>query len=100
VTPHSRSADRHLRVLENPLRGGAAERLGVTERDVSPTELHLGQRHEMEHTDDPSVARQIALDHLAEDPRYYSELIRLKSTTKGPRRRIMNAADILRGLRR
>jgi hypothetical protein len=28
----------------------------------------------MEHTDDPDVAEQIALDHLAEDPHYYSRL--------------------------
>lgn len=31
---------------------------------------------ELEHTDDSSVAREIALDHLAEDPYYYTKLKR------------------------
>lgn len=39
---------------------------------VDPVELEMGIETEMEHTDDPAVAEQIALDHLAEDPRYYT----------------------------
>ncbi len=37
-------------------------------------ELSMGIAEEMEHTGNPGVAREIALDHLAEDPRYYSKL--------------------------
>ncbi len=37
-------------------------------------ELDLGITEEMEHTDDVAVAEQIALDHLVEDPHYYSKL--------------------------
>jgi hypothetical protein len=33
--------------------------------------LAIGTQIELEHTKDPSVAREIAMDHLAEDPDYY-----------------------------
>lgn len=42
--------------------------------DVDPDQLKLGIKTEMEHTSDPKVAEEIALDHLAEDPHYYSKL--------------------------
>jgi len=41
---------------------------------VDPKELKMGIKAEMEHTDDPKEAEVIALQHLAEDPRYYSKL--------------------------
>lgn len=37
-------------------------------------ELETGISVEMEHTDDPDEAKRIALDHLAEDPEYYTKL--------------------------
>ncbi len=37
-------------------------------------QLLKGINVELEHTTDESVAREIALDHLGEDPRYYSKL--------------------------
>jgi len=36
--------------------------------------LRAGTDVEMEHTTDPKVAQQIAMDHLAEDPEYYRKL--------------------------
>jgi hypothetical protein len=45
-----------------------------TEDKVDAGELEKGIKVEMEHTNDPKVAKQIALDHLAEDPKYYSHL--------------------------
>ena len=44
------------------------------EKDVDPKELKMGVEAEMEHTDDPSKAKIIALQHLAEDPKYYTKL--------------------------
>ena len=38
------------------------------------TQLELGTRVEMEHTDDPREAVEIALDHLMELPDNYSRL--------------------------
>jgi nicotinamide-nucleotide adenylyltransferase len=37
-------------------------------------ELQMGINVEMEHTSDKSVAEKIALDHLYEDPKYYTKL--------------------------
>lgn len=38
------------------------------------SELNDGIKTELEHTDDPAIARAIALDHLYEDPEYYTKL--------------------------
>jgi hypothetical protein len=53
---------------------GVARRSGFREEDADPEELTLGIKEEMEHTGDLSVAKEIALDHLSEDPRYYTKL--------------------------
>lgn len=37
-------------------------------------ELEMGMKVETEHTDDNDKAKEIALDHLWEDPKYYSKL--------------------------
>jgi hypothetical protein len=44
--------------------------------DVDPTQLSIGIQVEMEHTNDPKIAQEIALDHLTEDPEYYTKLIK------------------------
>lgn len=44
--------------------------------DFDPAELAKGIKIELEHTDDRDVAREIAMDHLTEDPHYYSKLLR------------------------
>jgi hypothetical protein len=41
---------------------------------IHPGELRMGIRVEMEHTDDLDKAKKIALDHLAENPFYYTAL--------------------------
>jgi hypothetical protein len=42
--------------------------------EFSAKEVRMGVEHEMEHTDDPTLAEQIAIDHLAETPDYYTRL--------------------------
>ncbi len=37
-------------------------------------EIQKGIKVEMEHTSDPKVAHEIAMDHVYEDPEYYSKL--------------------------
>jgi 2'-5' RNA ligase len=56
------------------IKGGRADKL--SERDFDSGELQRGARHEMEHTDDWRLAKEIAMDHLAEDPDYYRKLRR------------------------
>jgi len=54
---------------------GLAKKLGVTEDDVNPKELEMGIKVEMEHTGNKDIAKEIAIDHLAEYPDYYTRLI-------------------------
>jgi hypothetical protein len=42
--------------------------------DALQTELDKGIEHELEHTDDRLIATEIAMDHLYEDPEYYTKL--------------------------
>jgi len=46
--------------------------------DYDPAQLLRGTFVELEHTDDPVLAMQIAMDHLDESPRYYVELARME----------------------
>lgn len=45
-------------------------------------QLELGIKVEMEHTDDPNVAIEIAKDHLCEFPTYYTELDKMEQSLK------------------
>jgi hypothetical protein len=48
------------------------------ESEVNASELRKGISVETEHTKDPKKAKVIALQHLAEDPKYYTKLATLK----------------------
>jgi hypothetical protein len=54
------------------LTGGVGDATAPSQ--VDPTELAMGVTVEMEHTTDPDIATEIALDHLTEVPNYYSQL--------------------------
>ena len=41
---------------------------------IDPEELKIGTMHELEHTPDFDVAKRIALDHLLQNPRYYTRM--------------------------
>jgi hypothetical protein len=58
----------------NRIAGGKAA--GRKPASFDPAQLKLGIREEMEHTRDPAIAREIAMDHLVEDPAYYTKLKR------------------------
>ena len=60
------------------LTGGEAENRGVTEDDVDPKELKMGIKVEFEHIHDEEIAKEIALDHLAELPDYYTRLKKME----------------------
>lgn len=53
--------------------GGAAD--GADPNQFDPTQLAEGVEDELkEHTDDPNVAAEIAMDHLIKDPDYYKKM--------------------------
>lgn len=56
----------------NKLTGGVGD--STAPHHVDPVEFSLGQTLEMEHTTDPDISAEIALDHLHSDPQYYSKL--------------------------
>lgn len=58
------------------LPGGKAD--GEPDSSFHPKDLKKGERHEMEHTDSPSMAREIAKDHLKEDKAYYDKLEKIE----------------------
>lgn len=43
-------------------------------------QLEMGMKVEMEHTDDKDKAKEIALDHLWEDPKYYTKLSKIEES--------------------
>lgn len=59
--------------------GSLAKKHGVS-ADVIVAQLEKGKEVEKEHTDDPRVAKHIAMDHVSERPDYYD---RLKKIEKG-----------------
>jgi hypothetical protein len=56
--------------------GGAGD--NRPDNDFNRKDLEDGIKHEMEHTKDRSVAKEIAKDHLTEDPNYYKKLKKIE----------------------
>lgn len=69
---------------KNKLKGGKGDKL--TPDMVNPYELKKGLDIESEHTDDYEERLEIVLDHLAEDPGYYTNLIAFEDSTKKSKR--------------
>ena len=62
------------------LPGGKAD--NVPDRDISPKALNEGQKDEREHTDNDQIAKEIAKDHLSQDPRYYEKEKRIEKMSE------------------
>lgn len=58
----------------NSIKGGKGDNLSP--KDVNRDQLLLGIEVEMEHTNNKKQAKEIALDHLKENPKYYTILIK------------------------
>jgi len=63
-------------VKEDQIPGGLAD--NSPDSDFDPEQLKAGMAVEREHTNDPKVAREIAKDHLKEDPKYYIKLAKME----------------------
>ena len=57
-----------------------AEKHGIS-IDILVAEFKKGIAVEMEHTTDREIAKEIALDHLFEDPKYYTKLSKIEKPT-------------------
>jgi hypothetical protein len=58
---------------DEQLKGGVGD--ATAPSTVNPAQLAMGVQIEMEHTNDEKIATEIALDHLTEDPEYYTKLV-------------------------
>jgi hypothetical protein len=54
--------------MKNFIKGG-----DLNPKDFNQKELSVGILVELEHTDDKEIAQDIALTHLSENPKYYSQ---------------------------
>lgn len=69
-----------------------AEKHGTERRKIAQ-QLDKGIKIELEHTKDRSVAREIALDHLGEDPKYYDKLARVELDETVEENQIVNVVS-------
>ena len=67
-----RKFDLDLDAYEDTIPGGYAD--GRHPREFLLEQIVLGVEVELEHTDDPYLALEIALDHLSEEENYYTYL--------------------------
>jgi len=58
---------------DDKIKGGKGDKTDPV--DVDENQLKVGIAVEIEHTDNPVTAEEIAIDHLTEDPEYYTKLI-------------------------
>lgn len=72
------AALRKVVAWEDQLPGGLADKHHPSEFDREA--LNKGVRVELEHTDDPNKALEIAMDHLLESPDYYTKLVEFEKT--------------------
>ena len=71
-----------IEVVGDILPGGLADE--KTPRDFDPILLEMGIKIELEHTEDKNLAREIAMDHLVEDPNYYQKLKQIEAYKEPP----------------
>lgn len=62
---------------KDQLVGGLAD--DKTPKDFNKKDLLKGLKVELEHTKDLSIATEIAMDHLTEDPKYYDKLEKMEN---------------------
>lgn len=81
---------RSMTESKNNLKGGLSDK--STKQDIAnkfkislrkvEKELKMGVKVELEHTDDKTLAKEIAMDHLIEIPDYYSRLSKMEKDGK------------------
>jgi hypothetical protein len=90
---------KRLPLGEDKIPGGKGDE--KPDSDFCPVQLGMGIKVEMEHTKDPAIAKEIAKDHLSEDPEYYTKLQKagladeLKGTAVDPKK-VKEAIDAIK----
>lgn len=63
--------------MKDKIPGGLADK--AKNKKFDKDQLAKGKKVEMEHTNDPDLALEIARDHLMEDPKYYDHLLEMEA---------------------
>lgn len=77
---------RFQQIREDIIKGGLSDGKSLKniadKHQVSLDDLNkqfeMGQKVELEHTSDEKIAKEIAKDHLFEDPEYYTKLSKIE----------------------
>jgi len=67
-----------IRESMEQIKGGLAD--GKSDDLFDAEQLQNGISIEMEHTNDEAIAKEIAKDHLTEDPEYYIKLAKMEKS--------------------
>jgi hypothetical protein len=80
ATIDQRVLDRYLKSssTKDKIPGGLSDK--ADPKDFDAKQLTKGTKVEMEHTDDPAIAKEIAMDHLSEDKDYYKKLEKMEKS--------------------
>ena len=76
---------------EEAIEGGLAD--GAEPSQFSSEQIIKGMEVEMEHSDDPKVALEIAMDHLTEIPDYYDHLENMEANAQGAEEIVPDMGD-------
>ena len=64
--------------VKSSIKGKSNEKEIEKMHDYLKLELKKGIKTELEHTNDKNIAREIAMDHIYEDPKYYTKLSKIE----------------------
>ena len=75
------------KMKSNKLKGGLSDKMTISDIakkhkvdvDQLTKQLSKGMKAEMEHTKDRKKAKEIAMDHIVEDPKYYDKLKKIET---------------------
>lgn len=70
---HIETFEEFISTRADVISGGKGDKIQA--EDVNQNELKVGIAVELEHTRNEETAKEIAIDHLTENPKYYSELV-------------------------
>ena len=89
------------------LQGGLADKKSLQDlarkhkmKDISELkkQLQVGIKVELEHTDNKKKAREIAMDHIFEDPKYYDKLSKIETKETEEVNSTQNEKDMVDGI--
>jgi hypothetical protein len=80
--------------MADKIKGGKADKKKPS--DFDSKELKKGQKVEREHTSDKDVAKEIAMDHLEEFPKYYEALDKMEKELKEDKHKQLELNDYKR----